>query len=81
MAGSTCPSCNQRTFYDNGSVKQCTQCNATGWGWNKGIEPGQGRGQKCTNCAKMTLHAVANLGNYTIRRCSTCDYSLVSNEN
>lgn len=80
MPGSVCPSCSQKTYYNNGAVKQCTQCHATGWGWNHVVEPGQGKGQKCPNCTKQTLHSVAEVGALTVRRCSTCDYSLVANE-
>jgi hypothetical protein len=75
-----CPVCKKQTFFNEGGVKQCTKCKATGWAWNDPVEPGQGMGKKCPNCAKQTLHAIAGVVSFTIRRCSTCSYCLVAEE-
>lgn len=78
MAGSQCPHCEQKTFYNEGAVSQCTKCGTTGWGWNRAVNPGSGKGFKCPNCEWNTLHQVVELNkNHAVRRCSTCDYSLV----
>lgn len=79
MAGAYCPYCGERTFHDQGSLSACSSCGAVGWSWRKEIaNVGKGKGNKCPNCANQTLHNVGSLdaGN-TIRRCGTCDYSLI----
>ncbi len=78
--GATCPNCGEMTFHDNGSISECSQCHAVGWSWRKGIsETGRGPGNTCPNCDKLTLHDVGKLkGGQTIRRCGTCDYSLIA---
>lgn len=78
MAGSECPYCSKKTYYDRGSVSQCTKCGTTGWGWNRAVNPGSGKGFKCPNCEHFTLHQVMDIGKlHAVRRCSTCDYSIV----
>jgi Zn ribbon nucleic-acid-binding protein len=77
MAGSQCPHCKQMTFFNEGPVSQCSKCGATGWGWNRAVNPGSGKGFECPNCERYTLHQVSNIGDkHALRRCSTCDYSL-----
>lgn len=79
MPGSKCPYCEKSTYYVQGPVSQCSKCGTTGWGWNREVKKGKsGKGFTCPNCDKQTLHQVANVGNsHAVRRCATCDYSLV----
>lgn len=78
MAGSECPNCKQRTFFNEGPVSQCSKCGTTGWGWNRSVKPGSGKGYICPHCDKQTLHQVIDIGDkHALRRCATCDYSLV----
>lgn len=78
--GASCPHCGSKTFHDNGSVSVCKTCSAVGWSWRKEVShTGKGRGNKCPNCEKQTLHKVGVLGaGQVIRRCGTCDYSLIA---
>jgi ribosomal protein L37AE/L43A len=77
--GAACPNCGKQTFHDNGSVSECSSCGAVGWSWRKGVSRvGKGRGNRCPNCDNLTLHRVIALTTgQGIRRCGTCDYSLV----
>ena len=76
--GNKCPHCGKLTFHDNGSVHECNKCGAVGWSWRHGVsEVGKGKGKKCPNCWDQTLHHVADLEGRPIRRCGTCDYSLI----
>lgn len=67
------------TFHGDGSVYQCNRCGAVGWSWKQGVsEVGKGRGKRCPNCEKLTMHQVAELQTkQKIRRCGTCDFSLI----
>lgn len=82
--GAECPCCGKQSFHDTGSLSVCSFCNAVGWSWRKAVQGvGKGRGSKCPNCEKQTLHHVGAAkspkGKYVhaIRRCGTCDYSLI----
>ena len=82
--GSECPHCRKLTFHDKGGVSACSSCQAVGWSWQKAVKGvGKGKGNKCPNCGNQTLHRVGEAkspkGKYvhTIRRCGTCDYSLI----
>ena len=77
--GAKCPHCGKQTFHDNGSVSECSTCHAVGWSWREGVSHvGKGRGNCCPNCNNLTLHSVAALeSGQSIRRCGTCDYSLI----
>lgn len=77
MATGLCPSCRRVSFRDSGGVSRCWQCNAVGWNWPK-MKKGSGRGKCCIYCGKMTLHIAGELeSGQTIRRCGTCNYSLI----
>ena len=75
--GSTCPGCNNLTFFDQGSYDECSHCGYIGWSWRKGISRvGKGKGNLCPNCKNQTLHMVKTLNNgEKIRRYGVCDYS------
>ena len=78
--GAWCPYCNKSTYHDKGSLSICSSCGAVGWSWQKGISKvGKGRGNKCPNCESLTLHAAGYLpkSDQCVRRCGTCDYSLI----
>ena len=78
--GQKCPNpkCEKQTFMDKGGVLECTRCAAIGWGWNKPVKArGKGKGNKCPNCEVQTLHRITDVQGAEIRRCSTCDYSLI----
>lgn len=77
--GAWCPHCGKHTFHDKGSLNECSSCQAVGWSWQKGVSKvGKGRGNKCPNCESLTLHVAGNLNSgQEIRRCGTCDYSLI----
>jgi hypothetical protein len=77
--GSLCPYCNKKTFHDSGSLSTCSVCGAVGWSWRKEVSKvGKGKGNKCPNCANQTLHSVGSLSSgQIVRRCGTCDYSLI----
>jgi len=77
--GSTCPNCGRLTFHHNGSVSRCSKCGAVGWSWRAGVsKTGKGRGNRCPNSENLTLHHVDTLETgQPIRRCGTCDYSLI----
>lgn len=53
MAGKVCPKCKQRTFFTTiGEDRECTQC-----GYSMKVRIGsKGRGEKCPNCGKFTVH-------------------------
>ncbi len=82
--GSECPHCGKQTFHDKGSLNECSSCHAVGWSWQKAVKGvGKGKGNKCPNCENQTLHKVGEARSpkgmfvHTIRRCGTCDYSLI----
>lgn len=82
--GAECPHCGKQTFHDNGSLSTCSYCNTVGWSWQKAVmEVGKGKGNKCPNCKNQTLHRVGEATSpkrkyvHPIRRCKTCDYSLI----
>jgi len=77
--GAECPHCGEQAFHDAGSYRQCSKCGAIGWSWKQGVENvGSGKGNRCPNCNNQTLHQIVSLaGGQTIRRCGTCDYSLI----
>lgn len=82
MKGAKCPHCGGLTFHDNGSLSECSVCKAVGWSWRKEVTGvGKGKGNKCPNCGNQTLHQAGSLSTgkvkINIRRCATCDYSLV----
>jgi len=78
--GQKCPNpkCGKQTFVNKGGFLRCTKCAAIGWGWNKPVkDPGKGKGNKCPNCEVQTLHRITDVLGAEIRRCATCDYSLI----
>ena len=77
--GEECPHCSVQTFHKEGSFRRCSSCGAIGWSWQHGVtETGKGKGNKCPNCDNQTLHEIVKLsGGEAVRRCGTCDYSLI----
>lgn len=53
MAGKLCPNCGRYTFFETTTGRKCTKCEYTM------IVPANnfkgGRGQKCSNCGKLTV--------------------------
>ena len=78
-AGKTCPHCDQRTWHDAGSHRECSHCGYIGWSWNQKVnEVGSGTGAKCPNCAKRTLHEIHQTHwQLTVRRCGTCNFTAI----
>ena len=77
--GAVCPICNQQTFHDEGSYRECSRCNCLGWAWDTRVRKvGKGKGYKCPHCDNQTFHqVVVRKGESGIRRCKTCAYSLI----
>ncbi len=76
--GHKCPNCDKLTHHDKGSYRECSRCGCVGWGWHQQVAGvGKGRGNQCPNCEKLTLHKILVKQGISIRRCGTCDYSLV----
>jgi predicted RNA-binding Zn-ribbon protein involved in translation (DUF1610 family) len=64
--------------HDSGSFSQCPKCGFIGWWLLDPVRPGQGRGYKCVNCGRQTLHnlvPVPGTNNVVMFRCSTCLYA------
>lgn len=54
MAGKICPKCSKQTFYETNTGRECTQC---GCKMTLPVANGKGgRGRRCANCNKMTVH-------------------------
>lgn len=53
MAGKRCPRCGEWTFFETQTGRECSKCGY------KMIVPANegkgGRGQKCSNCGKLTV--------------------------
>jgi hypothetical protein len=77
--GQTCPSCQKRTYRNQGSYCECTLCGCIGWSSTQSVSGvGKGRGSKCPDCGKQTLHVVKTLSTgQTLRRCATCKYNVI----
>ena len=80
--GKICPICRGQTFHNKGSHHACNQCDFIGWGWNQPVtKVGSGRGVKCPNCNKQTLHTIVGPQHgMSIFRCSICDYAGVGRQ-
>lgn len=74
--GQQCPSCSGQTFHNKGSYRQCSRCGYVGWPWSHApTGVGSGRGNRCPQCDKLTLHDIVEVpGKYMARRCTTCNY-------
>ena len=53
MAGKLCPRCGQFTFFETTYGRKCSKCDYT---MTVPANDGKGgRGQKCSNCGKLTV--------------------------
>lgn len=53
MAGKLCPKCGKQTFFVSSFGRKCTKC---GYTMILPANEGKGgRGQKCSNCGKLTV--------------------------
>lgn len=78
MPGYKCPICEERTYHDNENHFSCSHCKSIGWPTHKAVVGvGKGRGLRCPNCMKLTLHDIAVVEKITIRRCKVCNYTLI----
>jgi len=77
--GQKCPHCGRRTYQSAGSYRECSSCGYLGWPWSQGVaEVGQGPGDRCPWCRKLTLHDVKTRDDGSVlRRCSTCNYTAI----
>jgi len=75
--GMRCPHCQENTYHDKSSYRECANCGYIGWSWyHKIADVGQGRGNTCPWCSQYTLHDIKIMDNgLTIRRCTTCNYT------
>ena len=65
MAGKLCPQCKELTFFKTvGEDRKCTKC-----GYEMHVRPSsKGRGEKCPNCGRMTVHNQNGK-----KRCTSCN--------
>ena len=77
--GQECPHCEEQTFHDEGSFRECGSCGYIGWAWSHAVaEVGRGKGNECWWCERSTLHEVTRLpGGHVLRRCATCNYTAI----
>ena len=77
--GRVCPKCGNDTYHDKGAYNICSQCQSVGWASTHPIGPlGKGKGNRCPNCSKYTLHDVDFVENkFLARRCTTCNYTFI----
>ena len=77
--GSKCPYCWNQTLHieDTGSFSECSSCGFVGWRVGAPVHPGPGKGLRCVNCQKATLHFLTRVADTTteVYRCSTCLYA------
>ena len=77
--GSKCSFCNQFKLHLDGSesFSECSNCGFVGWRVGDPVYPGQGKGFRCTNCQKQTLHFLMKVEDTDVEmfRCSTCLYA------
>jgi hypothetical protein len=78
--GSKCSFCNQLTLHIDvsESFRKCATCGFVGWRLLDPVRPGSGKGYRCVNCGKQTLHyleLVPDTNNVAMFRCSTCLYA------
>ncbi len=79
MRGKECPHCEQDTFHNEGSHRECSSCGYVGWAWHQTVTGmGRGAGKNCPWCEANTLHTILTLGDSrVVRRCSTCSYTAI----
>jgi DNA-directed RNA polymerase subunit RPC12/RpoP len=80
--GYRCPNCGIQKGEHNGSHIYCPDCEAIFWDLNdSSFENGKGKGNKCHNCGKFTLHNINDIESDSdiikIYRCSTCHAVLI----
>ena len=75
--GSKCSFCGELTFHvDNSeSFSECSTCGFVGWRVGAPVYPGKGKGFRCVNCGKHTLHFLAEVTDVEMFRCSICQYA------
>ena len=74
--GRKCPFCGELTLHDD-ALMECSNCGFIGWQVFSPVNPGPGKGYKCVNCGKSTLHSLKSVAdkNVEILRCSVCMYA------
>ncbi len=77
--GRLCPICGYETYHNEGAFNKCSNCDSVGWALNHPVGPlGKGKGYKCPNCKKATLHDVEIIEDkFLARRCTICNYTLI----
>ena len=75
--GNKCPFCNTLTLHvnDSRSFRERSSCGFVGWRLTAPVKPGPGKGKRCVNCRKSTLHSLTDTGGFAVFRCSTCLYA------
>ena len=76
--GYRCPSCDTLTIHldkESESFSKCSNCGFVGWRIIDPVKPGKGKGNKCVNCRKSTLHYLTTLEGVDMFRCSVCLYA------
>ena len=74
--GKKCPFCGELTLHGDASM-ECSNCGFIGWQLIAPVNPGKGKGNKCVNCKKQTLHSLKSVADrgVEIMRCSVCLYA------
>ncbi len=74
--GKKCPFCDRLTLRGD-ALMECSICGFVGWRVTAPVNPGKGRGYKCVNCKKQTLHSLQNVKDTDVEilRCSVCQYA------
>lgn len=75
-----CTFCNRLTLRVDDASKsysECSNCGFVGWAPLDPVNPGSGKGYRCVNCGKHTLHEMTNVpdSDVAMYRCSTCSYA------
>ena len=77
--GKKCSFCSALTLHDDDSesFSECSNCGFVGWGVGAPVEPGKGKGSRCINCKKQTLHSLTMVADTGVEmfRCSICRYA------
>lgn len=76
--GYGCPGCEQQKGkYENGHY-QCSDCRTIWWTpFDRPSAGEKGKGEKCPHCRKQTVHAVADIADVKVYRCSICATSII----
>lgn len=80
MAGAAkCWFCSKRAMKKDKGVTKCRECQSIYWSnFDVSYKGQKGKGDKCWNCSRNTVHQIGIVGSVRVCRCSICSACYVS---